>query len=65
MKYGPEREFMAQAEALVQHLGMPPEAPLAMPKQTLEQPSQGPLRALARLIGRSGLPSGQARRSGS
>jgi hypothetical protein len=41
MMLGPDISLTLEIEALVQRIGRPPEAPLAMPKQRLEDQREG------------------------
>ncbi len=43
---GPDISLTLEIEALVQRIGRPPEAPLAMPKQRLEERRSRPLAGL-------------------
>jgi hypothetical protein len=62
---GSFRDMADEVEELVVRLGRLPDAPLAMPKQRLETPRQGLIRAIAaRLGGRGTLSVGDARHSG-
>lgn len=61
---GSIRDMADEVENLVARLGRLPDAPLAMPKQRLEEPPQGMLGLIARVLGRGALPVGQVRRSG-
>lgn len=61
---GSIRDMANEVEHLVAQLGRLPDAPLAMPKQRLEEPPHGMFGLIARVLGKSTLPVGQVRRSG-
>ena len=61
---GSIRDMADEVEHLVAQLGRLPDAPIAMPKQRLEEPPHGMLSMMDRVLGKSTLPVGQVRRSG-